>query len=143
MTKPDLESLTYEGKRRRLLRLECIELLALCRDSQGGLRRDPRCRNPKCRWLNEDGTFGCTDPDAFHFDHKAGGGSEDRKSGKITGNRLYDAIKKHPEDFQLLCANCNEIKSKGEKLGGQLHKKPETRFLAAMRQQFKEEGQTK
>ena len=38
------------------------------------------------------------------FDHKDGGGSEERKTGKIGGNQLYYEIKKHPERFQLLCA---------------------------------------
>jgi hypothetical protein len=122
---PDIQSLTESGKQTRRLRLECIGILGRYRDHQGEVRNDPRCKSPDCCWHNKDGTIGCNDKRALQFDHKDGGGSKERKTGKIEGNRLYYAIKKHPERFQLLCANCNEIKSKGEKQGARLHKLPQ------------------
>ena len=119
----ELQSFTESGKRRRRLKEECIEILARYPDHEG--RTDARCKSRDCRWHNEDGTIGCNDKRALQFDHKDGGGSEGRTTGKTAGSRLYYEIKKHPERFQLLCANCNEIKSKGEKKGGRLHKQPQ------------------
>lgn len=122
---PDLQSLTKAGKRTRLLRLESIEILGRYRDRDGEIRSDPRCKSPECRWHNDDGTIGCNDKRALQFDHRDGRGSEERKTRKVDGDRLYYEIRKHPERFQLLCANCNEIKSKGEKQGARLHKQPQ------------------
>jgi hypothetical protein len=120
-----VESLTTSGERTRRLRLECIEILGRYPDHEGEIRSDPRCKNPDCCWHNKDGTIGCNDKRALQFDHKDGGGSEERKTGKIAGDRLYFDIKKHPEGYQLLCATCNEIKSKTEKQGARLHKQPQ------------------
>lgn len=115
-------SLTEAGRRTRKLKSQCVELLShRFRDADGEVQVDTRCKNPKCGWTNPDGTVGCTDINALQFDHIGGKGSIQRKSGMM-GDRLYFAIKKKPEEFQLLCANCNEIKSKGEKLGARLHK---------------------
>jgi hypothetical protein len=122
---PDFQSLSESGKRTRRLRHECIEILGRYRDHNGDIQNDPRCSNRDCRWQNEDGTLRCNDERALQFDHKEGKGSAERKTGKIGGNRLYYEIRKHPERFQLLCANCNEIKAKGEKMGARLHKKPQ------------------
>lgn len=51
---------------------------------------------------------GFTDVRALQIDHKDGGGTSDRK---IHGTVwvAYD-VPKHPELYQLLCANCNWIK---------------------------------
>ena len=119
------ESLTKSGARTRRLRLECIDLLGRYRTPEGDVRSDPRCKGPDCGWRNADGSVGCTDSRALQFDHRDGGGSEERKTGTIAGDRLYFDIKKHPERYQLLCANCNEIKSKAEKQGARLHKRPQ------------------
>ena len=123
---PDLQSLSKEGIRRRRLRLECIEILGRYRDDEGEVRSDPRCKNPDCRWHNDDGTIGCNDMRALQFDHKDGGGSAERSAGRISGGRLYGEIKKHPERFQLLCATCHEIKKKVENQaqGARQHKQP-------------------
>ncbi len=119
-----IQSLTEAGKRTRRLRLECIALLGRYRDREGEVQTDPRCKSPDCGWQNTDGTRGCNDQRALQFDHIGGKGSEERKAG-LMGDRLYYAIKNNPERYQLLCANCNEIKSKTEKLGARLHKQPQ------------------
>jgi len=70
-----------------------------------------RCSNPDCKWMNDDGTIGCTDERCLQIDHVDSGGSKERK--KIAPHTL---LKKVLEDkngsYQLLCANCNWIKRK-------------------------------
>src|SRR5208337_939600 len=56
------------AERRRRLRKEAIVKL-------GG-----RCSSTLCRWVNEDGTTGCTDFRILQFDHVLGGGTKTRKS---------------------------------------------------------------
>jgi hypothetical protein len=153
--------LTEAGLRTRRLKMECLELLGRYRDSEENVRSDPRCKNPNCRWFNEDGSRGCTDPAALEFDHISGGGSALRASRLHGGDRTYYAIKKQPREWQILCANCHSIKSSKEKGGARLHKQParvrgsqqmegqpvrrvgeksaEQSSLAAMRRQTKEE----
>jgi hypothetical protein len=133
------QGLGYEGKRTQRLARECLDILSLCRDHDGQVRSDPRCRNPECRWLNEDGTKGCNDKKALHFDHILGGGSIERSEGKRKGNTIYYEIKRCPWRFQLLCANCNEIKSKGEKRGARRYEKSSVPELELREQQLKEE----
>lgn len=68
-----------------------------------------RCNNPKCRWLNEDGTMGCTDYRALQIDHVRGGGRKEiDKWGQ--GAFLFSALHNTTGKYQLLCANCNWIK---------------------------------
>lgn len=122
----DVLLLSKGGRRTRKLKAECNKRLSRYREADDGeVYLDSRCANPKCRWINADGSRGCTDEAALQFDHIAGQGSMERKSG-LMGDRLYFAIMRNSGAFQLLCANCNEIKSKGEKLGARLHK---TRLL--------------
>lgn len=121
---PDLQPLTKWGERTRRLKLECIEILGRYRDHEGNVQSDPRCKNPNCRWHNDDGTIGCNDPSALEFDHRDGGGSVERKLGRAGGDMTYYAIKRKPWLFQLLCANCHAIKSSKEKGGARLHKQP-------------------
>ena len=91
-----------------------------------------RCANPRCRWLNDDGTMGCTDERALVFDHLDGGGGEARREGKDSVRTICYEIKKYAKyrvdpslcRFQLLCANCHEIKTKPEKQGARQHKQP-------------------
>jgi hypothetical protein len=91
-----------------------------------------RCANPECRWLNEDGSLSCTDERALTFDHIGGGGSESRREGKDSVRMICYEIKRNARyqldralyRFQLLCANCHEIKAKGEKHGAHQHKQP-------------------
>lgn len=77
-------------------------------------RLGSRCCSKDCRWLNEDGTFGCTDQRALQIDHKLGGGSQEaRDSGSVLA--YYRAMAKMSdsdllEKYQLLCACCNWIK---------------------------------
>ena len=42
-----------------------------------------KCSNPKCRWLEEDGTLGCRDARILQIDHVNGGGVLHRES--VTG----------------------------------------------------------
>jgi predicted metal-binding protein len=70
-----------------------------------------RCNNPECRWLNADGTLGCTDRDALQIDHVLGGGVQEHRALKHNHSKFHrmviaDTVGK----YQLLCANCNWIK---------------------------------
>jgi hypothetical protein len=107
-------SLSKSTIRQQRLRLENIETL-------GG-----RCSNPDCRWHNDDGTIRCNDDRALQFDHRDGGGSAARRAGRDAGLAGLYYIRKHPELFQLLCANCNCIKARDKKeRGGALqHRQP-------------------
>lgn len=50
-----------------------------------------------------------TDPRAFQFDHRNGGGTAERKS--IGAQRtFFKKILADPAPYALLCANCNQIK---------------------------------
>lgn len=65
-----------------------------------------RCSNPDCRWLNADGTFGCTDPDMLHIDHDDGSGAQERKAlGDIA--IYYRVLEDKEGKYKALCANCN------------------------------------
>jgi hypothetical protein len=90
-----------------------------------------RCAAPTCRWLNEDGTFGCVDERALVFDHIDGGGSAARRDGGDSTCMICYEIKKDAKygcnrRFQLLCATCHEIKKKAEKQaqGARQHRQP-------------------
>ena len=48
---------------------------------------------------------------ALQIDHINGGGRQHRKQMGSTG-KFYKYVLTHPEEFQLLCANCNQIKRK-------------------------------
>jgi hypothetical protein len=55
-------------------------------------------------------SFNCSDWRALQIDHINGGGNKERN---ITGHNSvidYHKVMKNPEKFQLLCANCNQIK---------------------------------
>ena len=100
--------------RQRQVRLRNIEKL-------GG-----RCVSPTCHWHNDDGTKGCNDDRALQFDHKDGGGTKARLYGGEGGLQGLYRIMREPERYQLLCANCNQIKRRENKeaLGSRQHKKP-------------------
>jgi hypothetical protein len=51
---------------------------------------------------------GYDDERALQIDHLAGGGKQHRKN--MSTNTFYLYVLAHPEEFQLLCANCNQIK---------------------------------
>lgn len=68
-----------------------------------------KCSNPSCKWVNEDGTLGCTDERCLQVDHPKGGGHKEER--KIGTHGIYRRILKgHDKEYQLLCANCNWIK---------------------------------
>ena len=48
---------------------------------------------------------------ALQIDHINGGGRQHRKQMGST-IKFYKYVLAHPEEFQLLCANCNQIKRK-------------------------------
>ena len=89
---------TANAERRRKLRKQGIEKL-------GG-----RCSSPTCRWINEDGSRGCTDFRILQFDHVEGGVTQDRKAIHFEG-LCKEVIEDTSGKFQLLCANCNWIKA--------------------------------
>jgi hypothetical protein len=74
-----------------------------------------RCMNPRCRWQNKDGTFGCTDKRAFQIDHVYDDGFMEKNPR--TGLRrppnwtkILAEVEAGSDRYQLLCANCNWIK---------------------------------
>lgn len=86
------------AERRRRVRKQAIVKL-------GG-----RCSSKTCKWVNEDGSLGCTDFRILQFDHVKGGGTKHRKT--ITFEALCRFIARTgSKRFQLLCANCNWIKA--------------------------------
>jgi 5-methylcytosine-specific restriction endonuclease McrA len=52
---------------------------------------------------------GFSDPRALQIDHIDGGGKRHRAEHS-NARMVYKDMLTHPEDFQLLCANCNQIK---------------------------------
>jgi len=65
---------------------------------------DGKCSNP---YSQHDKSY--TDVRALQIDHINGGGRQQRKMMNST-ERFYKYVLSHPEEFQLLCANCNQIK---------------------------------
>ena len=53
---------------------------------------------------------GFTDIRALQLDHKFGNGAYERKKLKLAGSSLYRRVLQNPDEYQLLCANCNWIK---------------------------------
>lgn len=69
------------------------------------------CQSPDCKWINDDGTRGCTDLRCLQIDHKDGGGSKERKKeGSYSMYKKMLADAEVLKRYQLLCANCNWIK---------------------------------
>lgn len=66
-----------------------------------------KCNSQDCRWINPDGSIGCTDPDVLQIDHVNDDGAIERKQSggndKIYRNVLADTEGR----YQILCANCN------------------------------------
>ena len=90
-----------ELKSVRAQREQAVELL-------GG-----KCANPNCRWMNEDGTLGCTDRRVLQLDHVNDDGFMERKTAAQRAGyytRILYAIKNGSNRYQLLCANCNWLK---------------------------------
>lgn len=67
-----------------------------------------KCANPDCRWQNEDGTIGCTNPVILQVDHVNGGGTKERNA--LSYPAMYRKILNGATGYQLLCANCNWLK---------------------------------
>lgn len=57
---------------------------------------------------NQCAFCGFNDPRALELDHPNGGGHAERK--KLGNVGVYRRALKHPNEYQLLCANCNRIK---------------------------------
>jgi len=51
---------------------------------------------------------GFSNKKALHIDHINGGGQQQKKS--YGGARYLQYVLDHPDEFQILCANCNQIK---------------------------------
>lgn len=84
------------ARRRTSLRQQAIERL-------GG-----RCSDPNCKWVNEDGSKGCTDFRVLQIDHVHGGGTRERK--KLGYEAMLKKAATGDISYQLLCSNCNWIK---------------------------------
>ena len=71
-----------------------------------------KCSNPNCRWLNLDGSLGCTDERLLQVDHVDDDGYLDRKKlgRSCRWVRVLDRIRKGSRKYQLLCACCNWLK---------------------------------
>lgn len=69
-----------------------------------------RCANPECRWMNADGSLGCTDWRCLQVDNVLGGGNQERKRGLISHALYKDVLADETGKYQALCANCNWIK---------------------------------
>lgn len=70
-----------------------------------------KCSNKKCRWQNEDGTFGCTDIRILQLDHVAGQGHKERS--RFRGNNFYRMVLQksvNKKKYQMLRPNCNWLK---------------------------------
>ena len=66
-----------------------------------------RCSSINCKWLNEDGTFGCTLKDCLQVDHVYGGGRREKEKGATL---LRKVLRDTSGAYQLLCSNCNWLK---------------------------------
>lgn len=65
-----------------------------------------RCANPKCRYLNEHGSLGCTDVRLLQIDHPKNDGYKERLSHSQMS--IYKKIlSSQPGEYRLLCASCN------------------------------------
>lgn len=84
-------------RRRRKLRHDVVVLMGA------------RCTNPTCRWLNDDGTMGCTDERLLQIDHINGGGTKERKTVQVDV-MLKRLLREGYSGYQLLCSNCNWLK---------------------------------
>jgi hypothetical protein len=71
-----------------------------------------KCASPGCCWLESDDTLGCRDLRVLQIDHINGDGAQDRlKSGGKGIKVLRRALKDTTGRYQILCPNCNTIKS--------------------------------
>jgi hypothetical protein len=57
---------------------------------------------------NKCSRCGFSDERALQVDHINGGGTKEAR--RISSLGIFKRVLKHPEDYQLLCANCNWIK---------------------------------
>jgi hypothetical protein len=64
-----------------------------------------KCVNP---FNIEHSDIFLTDVRCLQVDHIHGGGYKQRK--QMTTKQYFEYILEHPNEFQLLCANCNQIK---------------------------------
>lgn len=87
----------YTRKKRRSLRRLAIKKLG------------SRCANPRCMWINKDGSRGCTDRRCLQVDHVFGGGKKEYKK-RATIRFYQNVINDLRGRYQCLCANCNWIK---------------------------------
>lgn len=75
-----------------------------------------KCNSQTCRWVNADGSIGCTDSRALQIDLIHGGervpNDPPKKHATGIGNlyQIKKSIASGAGKYQLLCANCNWIK---------------------------------
>jgi len=68
-----------------------------------------RCMSPGCRWLNEDGSMGCTEVMVLQIDHVNGGGTKEQRQLHV--EKMLRKVLSSESGYQLLCSNCNWIKA--------------------------------
>lgn len=68
-----------------------------------------KCSNADCKWQNDDGSIGCTDERLLQIDHRNGGGTKEAR-GKGGRCAMLRRVLEHPDEYQVLCANCNWLK---------------------------------
>ena len=68
---------------------------------------------------NECVRCGFSDERALQIDHVHGGGRRERVEDKNAASNLYKRVYANPENYQVLCSNCNWIKraERGEHVG--------------------------
>lgn len=71
-----------------------------------------QCSSPNCRWINEDGTMGCTLKACLQIDHVRGGGRREKEKG---ASLLRKVLRDKTGAYQLLCSNCNWLKRETNK----------------------------
>ena len=125
----NIQTLRYQRKHRKWFRdyrrqyreIKKDEISKWYRDYRSQLRDEvlshysgtnpPQCANP---YGEHDKPY--TTIEALALDHINGGGNEERKQ-RGSGPTFYLWLKKHnfPPGYQILCANCNWIKWRGQK----------------------------
>jgi|SRR6267142_272142 len=69
-----------------------------------------RCNSLKCKWLNDDGSIGCTNEKCLQIDHVNNDGHIEKKERKSLFSFMKKVLEDNEGNYQLLCANCNWLK---------------------------------
>lgn len=105
-----MRSLAYREKNRNLLRQKQRKYAKENREEQNRRAREYRAHlKEKCiELLGKQCSCGIDDQEVLQIDHKHDNGSEERQD--LSPRQLLCRILKFPEEYQILCANCNWLK---------------------------------